>query len=95
MSFQLPANRPTTAASLRELELNAPKTTAKEVREALLQAAQKLEDWERLAQDAARQLEEAANIRISEMASTSAVNEIQRGVKSTLLELARRFREQA
>lgn len=92
-AFVLPAERTDTATMLRDLEQNCPKTTPKEVRAALIQAAKALEDHRVLFEDIARQLEEAANVRISEMASTSAVNEVQRGVKSTLLELARRCRE--
>jgi hypothetical protein len=40
-------------------------------------------------------LEEAANVRISQMASTSQVEEVQRGVQRTMLDLATRFRELA
>lgn len=90
MSFELPTRSADIASTLRELEQNAPRPTSKEIREALIQAAQKLDDQRKLFTNIAAQLEEAANIRISEMASTSAVNDIQRGVKSTLLELARR-----
>lgn len=99
MGFALPtamkSSADATAKWIRAIEEQAPKTTQKEVREALLQAAKELEAWHRLAQDTARQLEEAANVRISEMATTSQVNEIQRGVKNTLLDLARTFRELA
>jgi hypothetical protein len=94
MTFELPESA-TTAAQLRDLEQNAPKTTPKEIRAALLSAAQQLERWEKLGAGAARQLEEAANVRISQMATTSRVDEIQRGVQSTMLELARAFRELA
>lgn len=93
MTFELPSETKDTATLLRELEANAPNPTPKNIRAAMIQAAQELEAWHKLGQDTTRQLEEAANIRISEMASTSAVNEVQRGVKCTLLELARTFRE--
>lgn len=93
MSFALPVERTDTVAFLRDLEQNCPKTTPKEVRAALLIAAKEIEDWKRLAQDTARELEEAANIRISQMATSSRVDEVQRGVKRTMLDLAQRFRE--
>jgi hypothetical protein len=93
--FALPAERTDTASVLRELEANAPKTTPREIRAALIRAAQELEACKKLHEDAARQLEEAANVRISQMATTSKVDEIQRGVRSTMLELARTFRELA
>lgn len=98
MSFALPAMKPSADATskwLRDIEQNAPKNTEKEIRGALLQAAKELEAWHKLAADTARQLDEAANIRVGQMDSLSRVDEKQRGVKSTLLELARRFRELA
>lgn len=95
MTFELPTDSKDTATLLRELEQSAPNPTPKAIRAAMIQAAQELESWKKLGQDAARQLEEAANVRISEMATTSAVNEVQRGVRSTMLVLARTFRELA
>lgn len=99
MNFKLPeAIKPSahaTATYLRLLEQEAPKNTQKDILQGLIQAAKELEAWHRLAEDTARQLEEAANVRISQMASTSRVVEIQNGVRSTLLELARTFRELA
>lgn len=84
-----------TAALLRELEQSAPAPTSKAIRAAMIQAAQELEEWARLGEDAARQLDEAASVRISAMASPSNVEDIQRGVKRTMLDLAARFRELA
>lgn len=95
MTFELPTELKDTTTLLRELEASAPNHTPKAIRAAMIQAAQELESWHKLGQDAARQLEEAANVRISQMASTSRVVEIQNGVRSTLLDLARTFRELA
>lgn len=96
MSFQLPTtDEITTSMHLRDIEQNCPKTTPKEIRTALLEAAKQLERWEKLGDTAARQLEEAATVRIGQMDSHSRADEIQRGVKSTMLELARAFRELA
>ena len=94
-AFALPDMTPATdlAVHLRELEQNAPRPTSKEIREALVSAAQELERCHQLAESVAKSLDEVANIRISEMASTSAVSEIQRGIKRTLIEAARRLRE--
>lgn len=92
MAFVLPAESTDTATLLRELEQSAPNPVPKTIRAAMIQAAKELEDWRQLAEDTARQLEEAANVRISQMDSHSRVDEIQRGVKRTMLELARRFR---
>lgn len=95
MSFTLPAARADVEAMLRDIEQNCPKTTPKEVRAALITGADEIKRWRVLAQDTSRQLEEAANVRISEMATSSAANEIQRGVRQTMLDLAVRFRELA
>jgi hypothetical protein len=95
MTFEVPPDPTDTAAFLRDLEQNCPKTTPKEVRAALIKAAQELDAFYKLADDAARQLEEAANVRIGQMDSHARVDEIQRGVKCTMLELARAFRELA
>lgn len=101
MTFALPEQQYTdarpndVAAFLRELEQNCPKTTPKDVKAALITAAVEIERWRTLAQDTARQLEEAANVRISQMATTSRVDEVQRGVQRTMLDLAQRFRELA
>jgi hypothetical protein len=95
MTFELPPESKDTATLLRELEANAPNPVPKAIRAAMIQAAQELERWKKLGQDAANQLEEAANLRISQMATTSRVDELQRGVKNTMLELARTFRELA
>jgi hypothetical protein len=93
MTFEVPPEPTDTASFLRDLEQNCAKTTPKEVRAALITAAQELEQWKKRGHDAARQLEEAANIRIGQMDSHARVDEIQRGVRSTMLELARAFRE--
>lgn len=95
MTFALPAERTDTATLLRDLEQSAPNPTPKNIRAAMIQAAQELEDWQKLADDTARQLEEAAKIRIGQMDSHSRADEIQRGVKATMLDLAQRFRELA
>lgn len=95
MTFTLPPERTDTATLLRDLEQSAPNPVPKTIRAAMVQAAKELEDWQRLAEDTARQLEEAANVRISAMASQSNVEEIQRGVQRTMLELARQLREPA
>jgi hypothetical protein len=94
MTFELPPERTDTATLLRELEANAPNPVPKAIRAAMIQAAQELEAWRKLGQDAARQLEEAANVRISQMSTTSQADEIQRGVKRTMLDLAQRLRVQ-
>lgn len=100
MTFMVPNHEYTdqpvnTAAMLRDLEQNCPKTTPLNVKAALITAAKEIERWQKLGEDAARQLEEAATVRIGQMDSHSRVDEIQRGVKSTMLELARAFRELA
>lgn len=93
MNFELPPSPSDISTQLRELEASAPPQTAKNIRAALIQAAQEIESLQSIAQHSANVIEEAANVRVSQMASTSRVEEIQRGVQLTLLEVARRLRE--
>jgi hypothetical protein len=95
MTFEVPPEPTDTASFLRDLEQNCPKTTPKEVRAALLRGAQELEDWQRLAKDAANQLEEASRLHVGQMASQSRADEVTRQVKLTMTDLATRFRELA
>lgn len=92
MTFTLPVAPADVASYLRELEANAPKTTQREIRDALIAAAQDIETSRKVREDAARVLDEAATVRISQMATTSQADEIQRGVKRTLIEVAARLR---
>lgn len=93
MSFDLPPPRQDTAFTLRDLEANAPKPTPKEIKAALIKAAQELEAWQALGADIARQLEEISRTRVSAMASDSAVNDQQARFRGQLEECARRLRE--
>jgi sugar-specific transcriptional regulator TrmB len=89
VTFELPPERSETAAQLRKLEPQA----SRDLKPVVIQAAQELEAWRNLAKDVANQLEEVARIRMSVMASTSMVEEMQRGVRRTLDEAVRRLRE--
>jgi hypothetical protein len=89
VTFQLPPERSETAAQLRKLEPQA----SRGLKPVVIQAAQELEAWRNLAKDVANQLEEVARIRMSVMASTSMVEEMQRGFRRTLDEAVRRLRE--
>lgn len=92
MAFELPTKRTDTAAQLRQLESIAPVSVPKDTRATLIHAAEELEHWRKLGDDIARQLEEIAEVRVSEMASASRVGEIQREFKNQLLEAARRLK---
>lgn len=90
-AFVLPADRTDTATLLRSLEAQAPK----HIKTALVQAAQELEDWQKLADRAARELDEASRLSAGQMASQSRHDEIARQVKLTMTSLAQTFRELA
>lgn len=94
MSFKLPDSQPNTASLLRDLEQNCAQSTSKDIRGAMVRAAQELEDWKTLAETVASELDEAVSSRISQMASSSRVEEIQRETKQRLASLAQRLREQ-
>lgn len=93
MTFKLPADQPDTAALLRDLEQNCAQSTSKDIRGAMIRAAQELEDWQTFADKLAAELDEVMSTRISQMASTSRVEEIQRETKQRLASLAQRLRE--
>ncbi len=94
MTFELPV-RDDTATKLRELEESAPNPVPKAIRAVMIQAAQELEAWSHMAEDCARIIEECVNVRYSQMATTSSVEEQQRGIRNSLNEVARRLRELA
>lgn len=91
--FQLVEPREDTAAWLRELEQNCPRPVSREIRAAMLQAAQKLEDWQRTAEDCARMLEEAQALRVGQMDSHARVDEIARQIKRAMADAAVKLRE--
>jgi hypothetical protein len=91
MTFELPANI-TTSAELRDLEQNAPNVTPKGVRAALVSAAKLIEVHENKAADAARIIEEALRLRVSQMDSPSRAIEIDRAVKNAMNQALVRLR---
>jgi hypothetical protein len=88
MNFAVPEQTTDTATQLRELVPQAPKA----LKPVLEQAAHELDQWRHLAANAVITLEEAANVRISQMATTSKVEEIQATVRSSLRDLAMQLR---
>lgn len=93
MTFELPEKREGTASKLRDLEASAPNPVPKAIKAAMIQAAQELEAWRNLADDIAAVLEEMTKVRISAMATTSQVEDIQKRQKGQILEAVRRLRE--
>lgn len=94
MGFALPADTPAdTATLLRELEACAPNPTPKNIRAVMIQAATELEAHQRLFEDAARELDEAAALRVGQMDSQSRADEMARQVRMTMVDLARRMRQ--
>jgi hypothetical protein len=88
MKFEVPEQATDTATQLRELEPKAPK----HLKPVLEQAAKELDRWHHVAANAVVTLEEAANVRISQMATTSKVEEVQAAVRSSLRDLAMQLR---
>lgn len=93
MNFAMPVLPADTAALLRELEQNAPRQTSREIRTVMIQAAKELEDWNALAVDSIRRLEEAMALRVGQMDSHSRADEVQRQVRLTMSDLAARLKE--
>jgi hypothetical protein len=92
-AFAMPADRTDTASKLREMEQNCAKTTPKEVRAALIDAAKALEDWENTAVDCIRMLEEASALRAGQMDSHSRMDEIGRQIKRAMSDSAVKLRQ--
>lgn len=91
MTFELPPSIPTTAAELRELEQNAPNVTPKSIRAALVQAAAKLESYEKQSDYCIRLLNEALNLRTGVMDSESRAHENERRSKQAMQEVVERL----
>lgn len=90
MTFELP-DQVSTASELRELEQNAPKTTPKELRTALVNAAKALERHESAASDVIRILEEALRLKIGQMDSHSRTQDVERAIKAAMLQAVARL----
>lgn len=88
MTFELPDKYENTADALRALEPQAPKA----LKAVLIQAADELDDWQRVATDVVRELGEAATLRIGMMDSLSRADEVARQIKTTLTTAASRLR---
>lgn len=91
MTFDMPGTV-SESGQLREIAEGAPKTTAATVRQALIDAAMALERHEQRAGDAARIIEEALALRVSEMDSQSRSTDIDRKVKAAMRAAVERLR---
>ena len=90
MTFELPAVV-STATELRDLEQNAPNVTPKSIRAALVSAAKIIEDHEKRRSDAVRILEEALRLKVGQMDSQSRAIEVERAIKSAMLQAVARL----
>lgn len=90
MTFELPAHL-STSAELRDLEQNAPNVTPKSIRAALVSAAKLIEDHEKRRSDAVRILEEALRMKVGQMDSQSRAIEVERSIKSAMLQAVARL----
>lgn len=91
MKFELPPMPINTAQALRDAA-RARGPMAVDVRALLERAATELEDWRKLALNAADQLDEANNLRVGVQDSQSRVEEVQRQTKRVMKSLAEQFR---
>lgn len=90
MTFELPEIH-STASELRELEQHAPNVTPKAVRAALIQAATKIESYEKQCAYCVRLLNEALNIRTGVMDSEARAHENERRTKQAMQEVIERL----
>lgn len=87
MTFEFPEDAPDVVEALRSAEPQAPK----QIKPILLQAANELCDFRRVAADAVRELTEAASLRVGMMDSQSRADEIVRQVRSAMTGVASRL----
>lgn len=87
VTFQLPEDAPDIVEALRAAEPQAPK----QIKPVLLQAANELCDFRRVAADAVRELREAAELRAGAMDSHSRADEVSRYVRATISGVASRL----
>lgn len=80
-----------TAQSLRELA-RSKWPMSSDSRALIERAATELEDWRKLALNAADQLDEANNLRVGVQDSVSRVEEVQKHTKRVMKSLAEQFR---
>ena len=88
MQFALPEEVPNTVDSLRALEAQAPKS----IKAVMLQAADELQAFKRLAHDSALALELASTLKAGFMDSDNKHAEIAREIKLTLTQVAAKLR---
>lgn len=88
MTFEFPEPSKDTGAALRAAAPQAPK----QMKALLIRAANELEDFERVATDAVRELTEAAALKIGMMDSQSRADDVTRQIRTTLTSIAGRFR---
>lgn len=89
MHFSPPENTADLAQSLRDAEAQAPKL----IKPLLIQAAQFIEDVQRLAPELAQTLDSAASLRAGQMDSQSRADDVANQVRIALMSTAARLRE--
>lgn len=90
MTFELPEDAADIVEALRAVEPQAPK----QIKPLLLQAANELHAWHRLAEAAIAELNEASALRVGQMDSQSRADEVVRQVRAALLGVAARLQNQ-
>lgn len=92
MKFEAPEEVNNIATTLRGLEELHSKNLSAAVRAVMRQAADKLDDYEHLVDDALLELDVAASLRIGMMDSESRIDEITKQIKLTITSVASRMR---
>lgn len=88
MKFEVPVTVANTADALRDSEATAPK----HLKALLIQAANELEDYRKLIDDAGLELELAGSLRIGAMDSESRAMDVAKQVSLTVKSVAERMR---
>lgn len=89
MKFEVPVTVLNVSDALREQESMAPKS----LRALLIQAADELDDYRKLIDDAGLELELAASLRVGAMDSESKAMDVSKQVSATIRSVAQRMRD--
>lgn len=90
MVFKLPDTVPDIAATLRDYEMQTNLKLPIGVRQAMIAAADRLDDQRTLLEDIVTELDAAAALKVGFMDSQSRADEVARNIKATLIGLSSR-----
>jgi len=93
MKFKLADMIPDIASTLRDYEMQTNLKLPIGVRQAMVAAADRLDDQRKLLEDVVTELDNAAALKVGQMDSQSRVDDVTRSIRGTLVGLSARAKE--